>query len=157
VVLAALVASGPEVTRVDVGGSRIDVTIGPAEPSVPRKALMTWVERAAHAVSAYYGRFPVPYARLSIATGGKGAVGNGVTFGGNVPHIRIRAGRRTSQASLDEDAPGSTQDARVDSRVVPPINTCRSSGRKERARVPASGRLRLPPSSTPTPRVGSKA
>jgi hypothetical protein len=54
-----------------------------------------------------------------------------------------------------QNAPGSTQAARVDSKVVPAINTYRPSRAGGRARVPASSRLRLPPSGTP-PRVASK-
>ena len=56
-----------------------------------------------------------------------------------------------------QDAPGSTQAARVDTRVVPAISSYRPSGRGGGARVPASGRLRLPPAGTPSLRVASKA
>ena len=54
-----------------------------------------------------------------------------------------------------QDAPGSTPADRIDSRVAPAINTYRPSGRGGHA-VPASGRLRLPPSGTPSPRLASK-
>jgi hypothetical protein len=56
-----------------------------------------------------------------------------------------------------QDAPGSTPAVAVDSKVVPAINTYRPSGRGGAAGVPASGRLRLPPSGTPSPRVASKS
>jgi hypothetical protein len=56
-----------------------------------------------------------------------------------------------------EDAPGSTQRPRVDSRVVPAISTYRSTGGGGRARVPVSGRLRLPSTGTPSSRMASKA
>ncbi len=56
-----------------------------------------------------------------------------------------------------QNAPGSTQATRVDSKVVPAINTYRPSRGGGRAGVPASGRLRLPPSGTPTSRVVSKS
>jgi transposase len=55
-----------------------------------------------------------------------------------------------------QHAPGSMQAARVDSRVVPAISSYRPSGRGGPARVPASGRLRLPPAGTHSPRVASK-
>ncbi len=61
-----------------------------------------------------------------------------------------------SPTAAKQDAPGSTQAARVDSRVVPAISSYRPSGRAGRARVPASGRLRLPPAGTPSSRVVSK-
>ena len=56
-----------------------------------------------------------------------------------------------------QDAAGTTQAARVDSRVVPAISSYGSSAGPGRARVPASGRLRLPPAGTPLSRVASKA
>jgi transposase len=56
-----------------------------------------------------------------------------------------------------QDAPGSTQAARVDTRVVPAISSYRPFGTVGGARVPASGRLRLPTAGTPLSRVTSKA
>jgi transposase len=57
-----------------------------------------------------------------------------------------------------QDAPGSTQVTRVDSRVVPTISSYGlSTRRRSAAGVPASGRLRLPPAGTPSSRVASKA
>jgi len=56
-----------------------------------------------------------------------------------------------------QDVPGSTQPARVDSRVIPAISSYRSSRGRGRARVPASGRLRLPPAGTPSSRTAAKA
>lgn len=56
-----------------------------------------------------------------------------------------------------QDALGATQRARVDSKVVPAINTYEPSDTSPRARVPACGRLRLPPAGTPSSRLASKA
>ena len=103
VLFAAVLAEGPEPARIEVQGGVVEVTIGPAEPTVPRKALLAWVEGSAKAVAAYFGRFPVPRVRLSIVTGGRGRVGGGVTWGGDPPRIRIQAGRRSSQDDLDDD------------------------------------------------------
>jgi len=63
---------------------------------------------------------------------------------------------RSLTGSLEQatrhDAPGSTRAARVDARVGPAI----SSYRAGRARVPAYGRLRLPPPGTPPSPLASK-
>ena len=59
--------------------------------------------------------------------------------------------------STHQDAPGSTPMVQVDSRGVPAISNCGSSGRGGGAGVPASGRLRLPPAGTPSLRAVSKA
>ena len=52
------------------------------------------------------------------------------------------------EKATHHNAPGSTQASRVDLRVVPAISTYGLSGSTGRARVPASGRLRLPPAGT---------
>jgi hypothetical protein len=65
--------------------------------------------------------------------------------------------RATAATSTHQDAPGSTQAARVDSRVVPALSSYRPSGRAGGARVPASGRLRLPPAGTPSSRMAAMA
>jgi len=65
-------------------------------------------------------------------------------------------GRPTLETTL-QDAPGSPQETRVDSVVVPAISNYRTSGRAGRVGVPASGRLRLPSAGTPSSRVASKA
>jgi hypothetical protein len=62
----------------------------------------------------------------------------------------------TATTPTRQDAPGSTQATRVDSRAVPAISSYRPSGRERGARVPASGRLRLPPAGTPSSRAASK-
>jgi len=56
-----------------------------------------------------------------------------------------------------QDAPGSTPAPRVDPRVVPAISSYRPSGTAGAARVPASGRLRLPPAGTRSSQVASMA
>lgn len=56
-----------------------------------------------------------------------------------------------------QDAPEFTQRPRVDSRVVPAISTYRPSRGGGQARVPVSGRLRLPPTGTSSSRMASKA
>jgi transposase len=63
----------------------------------------------------------------------------------------------TAAMPTHQDAPGSTQAARVDSEVVPAISSYRPSGRTRGARVPTFGRLRLPPAGTHTSHVASKA
>ena len=87
----------------EVPGGVIEVTIGPTEPSVPESALLRWVASSARAVSAYYGRFPVPRLRLNIVTGWRGRVGYGTTWCQDAPSIRISVGRATAEADLAED------------------------------------------------------
>ena len=63
----------------------------------------------------------------------------------------------TTAAPTHQDAPGSTAAAQVDSRVVPDISTYRHCAGRGDARVPTSGRLRLPPVGTRSSERASKA
>lgn len=65
-----------------------------------------------------------------------------------------------ARTSTHQNAPGSTPAPRVDSKIDPAISSYGPSAGPARARVPASGRLRLPPAGTPpSPRasMASKA
>jgi hypothetical protein len=101
--LVPVLGSAQTSTRtVTIGESAIDVTIV-GTPAVPEPALVAWIERSAAGVRSYLGRFPVPRVRLDVRAGGRGAVGGGVTRGGRLPVIRIRAGDATDQRALDRD------------------------------------------------------
>jgi transposase len=63
---------------------------------------------------------------------------------------------RTATQPTHQDAAAATQAARVDSRVVPAISTYGHSGATKPARVPACGRLRLPPAGTTSTRSAAK-
>jgi transposase len=67
-----------------------------------------------------------------------------------------RLRRSAARTATRQDPAGTTPAARVDSGVVPAISSYRPSARAGCARVPASGRLRLPPAGTPSPRLASK-
>jgi transposase len=60
-------------------------------------------------------------------------------------------------ARTRQNAPGSTPASPVDSRLVPAISTYRHLLGRGAARVPTSGRLRLPPVGTHSSKVASKA
>ncbi len=84
--------------QVDFAEGALDMT--PAQ-------IMPWVERAAHAVVVYYGRFPVKRARVLIVPGaGDEGVMQGTTWGdmrGMPGFTRIRLGQHTTEKDLRED------------------------------------------------------
>lgn len=61
-----------------------------------------WLDHSAEAVQSYYGRFPVPEVYFHIIVSGGAGVRGGQTFPGDLPLIRARAGRNSSEADLLE-------------------------------------------------------
>ena len=62
-----------------------------------------WVDTSARTVSAYYGKFPVPWSKLRItSTAGTRAKG-GMAFGWRGPLITISLGQDATVASLTDD------------------------------------------------------
>lgn len=98
----ATAAAGAETFRVAVPGGEIVVTVGPDASPVPRLALVGWIESAARAIGAVFGRFPVPEARLDLRTGGRGRIHGGRTDD-LVPHVAIALGRATEAGDLSSD------------------------------------------------------
>ena len=66
--------------------------------------MRSWVERAARAVAAYYGRFPVEQLDLAIRAGGGSGVSGGRTQGwGNRPRIRLYVADDATEKDLASD------------------------------------------------------
>jgi hypothetical protein len=90
-------------TTLKEGGAEIAVSFESEHFDLAHEALLGWVRQAARAVSAYYGRFPVPRARVRIfAEGGQG-ISHGTSYGDDGVWCRISVGHRTTAADLDED------------------------------------------------------
>ena len=93
--------------RLDVKGTplQVDFAEGPLDLGSP--AIMAHVEKAAKAVAAYYGKFPVTGARvLIVPMAGESGVLQGTTWGamrGWKAFTRMRIGQHTTQADLDDD------------------------------------------------------
>ena len=89
--------------KLQEGGAEIEVSFESEDFDLPQAALLGWVRQAARAVSAYYGRFPVPRARVRIfAREGRG-ISHGSSYGDDGAWCRITVGRRTTVADLDGD------------------------------------------------------
>jgi len=88
---------------VELGSGRIEVAFAPGEIELPKSRVMSWVRSCAETVALYYGRFPVPLARLLIVPYNGGGVGGGTAFGYGGAAIRVRVGRFTTEYQLDND------------------------------------------------------
>jgi len=85
------------------GGSKIDVTIEAGELKLTHSELLHWVQSAAEAVAAYYGRYPVPHIQVRIIPVDGSGIRHGQTFGYDGGLIKIRVGEQTQAAELAND------------------------------------------------------
>jgi hypothetical protein len=84
-------------------GSKIDVEVGPGDLMVSGEELKRWVQNAADAIVAYYGRFPVPRLRMRIEPSGGNGIRGGKTFGRGGGLIVIHVGSQTPGIELASD------------------------------------------------------
>ena len=88
---------------IDAALSRIDVSVDATFPQVSDAELKRWVQNAADAVVAYYGRYSVPHVFVQIRPfDGKGVRG-GRTFSMRGGLIRIAVGNETTEDDLATD------------------------------------------------------
>ncbi len=86
-----------------VGGGTIDVTLPDSATDFSRQDLLTWVRRAADAVTTYYGRFPVSHLTLKISADDREGVHHGTTYPDRGGLIVISVGRHMTKADFDTD------------------------------------------------------
>ena len=90
-------------SRIEVAGGVVDVAIAPGDLGVTRAEIGQWVRRAADAVGAYYGRFPLRRALVLVLPSNRGRVGFGTTLGNGGGAIMIWVGRGAGEAELRSD------------------------------------------------------
>lgn len=93
-------------TPITVGGGVLNVGFAPGELQLPREAILAWLEKSARAVTVYYGRFPVPAARvLIVPSTGRGVTG-GQAFAYRGAAIRLMVGQDSTLGDLTRDWKG---------------------------------------------------
>ena len=104
VVGASALNAAPSVERLRAGKSTVEIAIADGPVDLGRPAVIDWIRKAVRAVETYYGRFPVPEARIEVQpVEGRQSIFNGVTFG-RVPTLtRISVGSQVTQVKLDQD------------------------------------------------------
>src|SRR5258708_18359091 len=100
----AYAASCPARTtdRLELRGSTLCLFLDDASPS-RRQLLHTWVERSAHIVADYYGRFPAPLVVLRLQSMEGRGVGGGRTTNDSGLVIQVSVGREATAAGLSDD------------------------------------------------------
>jgi len=81
----------------------LEVDLDSGQFDIGGPALLDWITRSAKAVTAYFGRFPVPHARVRIMVSDHGRVSNGMSFGDGGAHCRISVGRHATPDDLLDD------------------------------------------------------
>jgi hypothetical protein len=83
--------------------TQFDVAVPFDELTVTDQELRAYVERAAHAIAVYFGRYPLKHVNINIQAAG----GDRVRFGRSSPMnggtITMRIGRHAKAEALDED------------------------------------------------------
>jgi len=90
-------------TALSVGGGQLDVGFAPGDFALPRERLLAWIEQSAHAISVYYGRFPVASARILVVPVPGAGVRHGQAFGVHGAAIRLMVGRGSDENDLRRD------------------------------------------------------
>jgi hypothetical protein len=80
------------------GGATLDVTFSGAVSPPVQAAAVAWTERAARAVTVYYGRFPVAHVRILLRVGRR--PGSGRTSGEDGAHISVTVGSELRDGRL---------------------------------------------------------
>jgi len=83
-----------------IGGGTIDLT-SPAPLPIKSELVKQWTERAAVALTHFYGRFPVKYVKLVVSPASHGRIGGGVEHNGE--RIDIHLGPQTRASDLLAD------------------------------------------------------
>lgn len=90
-----------------LGGATIQIDFAPGSLDLPLDNVVQWIHDAATAVTAYYGRFPVPTARvLVVPAADRSGVLRGTTWGGvggATAFTRMVLGQHTTAQELTED------------------------------------------------------
>src|SRR6266478_3476680 len=100
----AYAASCPARTtdRLELRGSTLCLFLDDTSPS-RHQLLHTWVERSAHIVADYYGRFPAPLDVLRLQSMEGRGVGGGRTTNDSGLVIQVSVGREATAAGLSDD------------------------------------------------------
>jgi hypothetical protein len=91
-------------TTIKIDDSTVALEVAPGDLDLPVTKFISWVSGAARAVTDYYGRFPVPEARILIVpVEEREGVLNGTSWGTHPASTRIYVGQLTDDDDLKDD------------------------------------------------------
>jgi hypothetical protein len=92
-----------KVRRVTLDDAYVDVAVGPGRMALSDAAIDRWVSLSGHAVSNFYGTFPIPGALLGMLPTRGDSVGFGRTMAGGGASILLNLGRDATESELTND------------------------------------------------------
>jgi hypothetical protein len=93
----------PDVRHLSVGGATIELQFAPGLGPAVRALAVAWVTACAHAVTAYFGRFPVPSVELLVLPEAGAGVLGGTSHAEPSPLLRLRVGGATTAEHFAAD------------------------------------------------------
>ncbi|HEX4640417.1 MAG TPA: hypothetical protein VH252_03470 [Chthoniobacterales bacterium] len=88
----------------EIGGGKIDVDLPPNDSDFPRALVLEWVSTAAHAVTKYYGRYPLDHVVIRIHEIDGDRINSGKTLGAHDGAvITVDVGRGTTKEHFQRD------------------------------------------------------
>jgi hypothetical protein len=93
----------PSLRVIDIGRSRIEVSLSPTAFDGRQPELLAWIERCARAVADFYGVFPVRRLLIRVRASSGAGIHGGQTLPTAPPTIAIAVGERTSQRHFEDN------------------------------------------------------
>lgn len=90
-------------STLSIGESTLKVAFAPGSLHLGHGRILAWLKTSAEAVATYYGRFPVPTARILIVPVEGEGIEGGQAFGYRGPAIRLLVGASTIDEDLTAD------------------------------------------------------
>jgi len=90
-------------SELKLSGSTLCVVIEDASLQKQQQVLRTWIDRSAHIVAGYYGRFPAPLVTIRLQAMDGSGVGGGRTTNDSGLMIQMRVGREATAETLAAD------------------------------------------------------
>lgn len=89
--------------RVRALDERVELAIAPGTLAVSDEAIATWATNSIHAITDYFGRFPMPSALVIVVPSRGRWMGMGKTLSGGGGAIFVRVGERATAQALAKD------------------------------------------------------
>jgi hypothetical protein len=96
-------AVAQDTAQLETGGGKIEVVFSSAPTEALRNSLLGWIRSSAHAITVYYGQFPVSHVQIRVRLFEGRGVRGGRTTGWDGSVISIAVGRESDPSDFSDD------------------------------------------------------